>query len=204
MASPRFEAALPFILRWEGGYVNHPNDPGGATNKGVTQAVYDNWRARQGQGKQDVRLITDGEMHAIYEAGYWVPAKCPQLPEPLDQVQLDTAVNMGVGRAVRFLQTAVGAEPDGAFGPGTAQCVADCDPGTALVAYCDTREAYYKQLTVKNPKLAVFLKGWMNRLNSLRKHVGLPGYEAAGDEVDFGEAGFMGRVPDIGLDPKYD
>jgi lysozyme family protein len=48
MPSAAFEAALPFVLRWEGGFVDHPNDPGGRTNQGVTQKVYDDWRRRQG------------------------------------------------------------------------------------------------------------------------------------------------------------
>ena len=204
MTSPAFQAAMPFVLRWEGGYVNHPNDPGGATNKGVTQKVYDDWRRQQGLAVRDVRQLTDDEMHALYERGYWLPPRCNLLDTPLDQVQFDTAVNMGVGRAVRFLQQAVGAGVDGNFGPGTEKCVANCDTGTALVAYCNAREAYYRSLAQRNPKLAVFLKGWMNRLNSLRKHVGLPGYEAAGDEVDYGEAGFMARIPDIGEDAAFD
>ena len=62
-----FDTALAFALRWEGGYVNHPADPGGATNKGVTQRAYDAWRVRRGQTKRDVRAITGAEVHAIYE-----------------------------------------------------------------------------------------------------------------------------------------
>jgi lysozyme family protein len=197
MPSDAFVGSLPFVLRWEGGYVNHPNDPGGATNKGVTQKVYDDWRSKQGLGATDVRGLTDSEMQAIYEGGYWLPPKCDALPSPLDQVQFDTAVNMGNGRAVRFLQQAVGASPvDGRYGPGTQSCVAGCDTGEALVAYCNAREAFYRDLAVRNPKLGVFLKGWMNRLNALRKHVGLPGFEAANDEVDYGGVDYMARVPD--------
>jgi len=204
MTSVAFSAALPFVLRWEGGFVNHPADPGGATNKGITQKVYDAWRARQQQAATSVATITDAEVAAIYEAAYWVPAKCPVLVSPLDLVEFDTAVNMGVGRAIRFLQKAVGADVDGAYGSDTQKCVDGCDVGAALAAYCDTREAYYRDLIVRNPKLDVFLKGWMNRLNALRKQAGLPGFEAVGDAVDYGEAGYMGRVPDIGSDPAYD
>lgn len=204
MNSPEFQAALPFVLRWEGGFVDHPNDPGGATNKGVTQAVYDGWRAQQGLATRSVRLLASEEMHAIYDGAYWRAAFCPKLMQPLDLAQFDTAVNMGVGRAVRFLQKAVAAEIDGAFGPATERCVASCDAGQALANYCQIREALYRQLVVKNPKLGVFLKGWMNRLNALRKELGLPGFEAVGDEVDFGEPGYIARVPDIGQDPLYD
>lgn len=203
MASASFLGSLPFILRWEGGYVNHPNDRGGATNRGVTQRVYDDWRQRQGLAARDVRQLTDDELHSIYEAGYWLPPKCDALDNPLDLVQFDTAVNMGTGRAAKFLQQAVGATVDGAIGPGTLQCVASCDTGDTLAKYCDAREAFYRNLVARKPDQAVFLKGWMNRLNALRKQVGLPGYEAD-VPLDFGEAGYMGRVPDLGEDPSID
>lgn len=203
MPSAAFQASLPFILRWEGGYVNHPADPGGATNKGVTQRVYDDWRVRQGMPARDVRQITDDEVHAIYEAGYWTPPRCDLLPRPLDLVQFDTAVNMGVGRAVRMLQASLGCGVDGDFGPGTQRAAEACDAGAAVAAYCDRREAYYRGLAQKNPKLAVFLKGWMNRLDALRREVGLPGYEAAAP-LDFGDTGYVAKVPDLGEDPAYD
>ena len=134
--------ALAFTLRWEGGYVNHPNDRGGPTNKGVIQRVYDDWRRRQGQPPRDVRAIEDAEVHTIYETQYWVPPRCPLLGEPLDMVHFDTAVNMGAGRAVRFLQAAVGAAVDGAFGDNTLRAVRAADLGTTLAAYCQRRENF--------------------------------------------------------------
>jgi lysozyme family protein len=197
------DAALRFVLRWEGGLVDHPDDPGGRTNKGVTQKVYDGWRKRQGQVPQDVKLIDDAEVHAIYAADYWLPPRCDLLATPLDLVQFDTAVNMGVGRAVRFLQAAVGCGVDGDFGPGTERAVAGCDTGGTVADYCRRREAFYRGLVEKNPKLAVFLKGWMNRLNALRKEAGLPGFESAAP-LDFGDAAYIARVPDIGEGPDID
>ncbi len=203
MPSAAFEASLPFILRWEGGYVNHPNDPGGATNKGVTQKVYDAWRRKQGLPPRGVKEIQDTEVQAIYETGYWLPPRCNELQRHLDLVQFDTAVNMGAGRAVRFLQAAVGCTVDGGFGPNTLGAVDSGDLGTTLVAYCGEREAYYRRLAERNPKLKVFLKGWLNRLNALRKEVGLPGYEAAAS-LDFGDTDHIAKVPDLGVDPDYD
>jgi lysozyme family protein len=199
---PALQTALQFVLRWEGGFVDHPNDPGGRTNKGVTQKVYDAWRGRQSLPKQDVKVITDAEVHAIYQGEYWLPARCDRLDSPLDVVQFDTAVNMGVGRAVRFLQGALGCGVDGNFGPGTAQAVADCDLGATVAAYCQRREDFYRTLAKNNPKLGVFLKGWLNRLNALRKTVGLPGYERVPEALDFGETGYIARIPDIGVDPS--
>ena len=203
MSTSAFEKSLPFVLRWEGGYVNHPADPGGATNKGVTQRVYDDWRRRQGEPPRDVREITDAEVHAIYEADYWMPPRCDLLGRQLDLVQFDTAVNMGVGRAVKFLQQAVGCGVDGDFGPATQKAAEACDLGSTIIAYCDIREAFYRNLAQRRPQMQVFLKGWLNRLNALRQEVGLPGFEAA-VPLDFGDAGFIAKVPDIGEDPKLD
>lgn len=197
MSSASFRDAMVFVLRWEGGFVDHPADPGGATNKGVTQAVYDAWRVQSGQAKRSVRQIETAEVDAIYERNYWAASRCPQLPSPLELVQFDTAVNMGVGRAVRFLQQAVGTAADGSFGPGTAAAVTSADLGTTLVRYCELREGFYRAIVDRKPSQGVFLKGWLNRLNALRKFAGLPGYESASDEVDLGDAPYMARVPDI-------
>lgn len=166
--SSRLDAALSFVLKWEGGYVNHPNDPGGATNKGVTQRTYDAWRLRQGAPRSAVSAISAAEVRAIYEADYWLAAHCDELPAPLDLVVFDTAVNMGVGRAVRFLQLAVGERADGEFGPLTREAARAADPRTAAANACDTRGQYYEQLVRANSKLNVFLRGWMNRLEALR------------------------------------
>ena len=203
MSNQRFEKSLPFVLRWEGGFVDHPDDPGGRTNKGVTQKVYDKWRAGQGLESRDVKLIEDSEVEAIYESGYWIPPRCDVLHDELDLVQFDTAVNMGVGRAVRFLQTALDCGVDGDFGPKTEQAARGCDLGSTIIAYCDAREAFYRRLAERKPRLNVFLKGWMNRLNALRAEVGLPGFEAA-TTVDFGDSGYVAKIPDIGTDPDYD
>lgn len=203
MSTQRFENSLPFILRWEGGYVNHRNDPGGPTNRGITQVVYDTWRLRQGMSKRDVQLLEEAEMRAIYEAGYWMPPRCDLLKSQLDLVQFDTAVNMGVGRAVRFLQNVAGCEADGDFGPGTERAVAACDQGSAMAAYCDAREQFYRRLVEKDAKFEVFLKGWLNRLHALRQEIGLPGYEAAAP-LDFGDATYIYNVSELRDIPGLD
>ena len=202
MPSAAFAASLPFVLRWEGGFVNHPNDPGGATNKGVTQRVYDDWRQRNGMPAQDVRQIADTEVHAIYEDNYWKPSRCDVLRRELDLIQFDTAVNMGVKRAVKMLQESVSCPVDGAFGSGTQKAADECDLGKTMILYCKARELYYRGLSERRPELAVFLKGWLNRLNALRAEVGLPGFESV-VELDFGETGYIRRIPDIG-DPAFD
>jgi lysozyme family protein len=189
MSSGVFTAALNFVLRWEGGFVDHPKDPGGRTNKGITQKVYDCWRARRGEPPADVRWILDAEVEAIYESDYWLPPRCDLLQEPLALLQFDTAVNMGVGRAVRLLQAAVGTEVDGDFGPRTLRCARECDVGAAALRYCDDREAYYRRLSEQT---------------ALRREIGLPGFESAPLDVDFGDADFILRIPDVGEHPDFD
>jgi lysozyme family protein len=201
MIAEGFAPALAFVLRWEGGFVDNPADPGGRTNKGITQKVYDAWRQQQGQDLRDVKLIEDPEVATIYQSQYWTPACCEDLAAPLALAEFDTAVNMGVKRSIRFLQSAVKCTADGSFGPGTQQAIAACDPGDALVGYCNAREAYYKQLVQQNAALNVFLKGWLNRLDALRQAVGVPTEEAA-PEPDIAVPSL--RVPDYGEDAKYD
>src|SRR5689334_3631264 len=151
MASSSFRTALPFVLRWEGGYVNHPADHGGATNRGVTQHVYDDWRARQGKTARDVKLLEDSELEAIYESGYWLPPRCDLLGGPLDLVHFDTAVNSGPKRAVRFLQQVLGCDVDGDFGQKTKDAADACDVAAAVKEYCDAREAFYRGIVAKKP-----------------------------------------------------
>ena len=181
MPSAAFQSALPFILRWEGGYVNHPADPGGATNKGVTQKVYDGWRVRQGAGARDVRQI-DGRGGArdlrgrLLAAAALRPAaggrstSCSSTPPST----WAWAARSGFCRPrSAAASTAISARP-------RERAAEACDAGTAVADYCDRREAFYRGLARKNPKLSVFLKGWLNRLNALRKEVGPAGLRGRG------------------------
>ena len=99
-----FRAALDQVLKWEGGYSDHPTDPGGATNHGITQATYDAWRRQQSLGTLPVRGIQPSEVEAIYYQSYWLRAGCDQLDQPaLALVVFDAAVNSGVGAALKWL-----------------------------------------------------------------------------------------------------
>ena len=102
MTSPAFERALTFVLAWEGAYVDHPSDPGGATNLGVTQAVYDSWRRARGETPRSVRLITRAEAAAIYHTSYWLAVAGDQLPEALALATFDAAVHSGPARALAW------------------------------------------------------------------------------------------------------
>jgi len=196
MVDTNYPESLRFLLRWEGGYVNLPSDHGGPTNKGVTQLVYDAWRARNGQPSRDVRDITAGEVHEIYRDDYWTPSYCDRIQRRLDLVQFDTSVNMGTHRAILIVQEATGSATDGHFGQATEQACANCDLGTTLDKYCKIREGLYRRFA-REPGQERFLKGWLNRLNDLRRTVGLRGLERGEAEPDFGDSGFVARIPDL-------
>lgn len=98
-----FPQALRHVLNYEGGYVNHPQDPGGATNRGVTQATYDGWRRSKGLEKRSVKNIEMLEVEQIYFQNYWLKVGAHQLPAALGFVMFDAAVNHGVHRALGWL-----------------------------------------------------------------------------------------------------
>ena len=192
--------ALAFVLRWEGGFANVAGDRGGRTMKGVTQAVYDAWRASTGKPAADVAQISDAEVAAIYSSNYWKKALCDVLQSNIDMVQFDTAVNMGPNRAVKMLQQAVGVTSDGSFGPTTRQACDACNAPNAVASYCSIREALYRRFA-EAPGQDKFLAGWMNRLNDLRATAGVPGFvRRGGPEVDFGETDYIEPIPDLAPD----
>lgn len=195
MTTQGFHDALRFVLRWEGGFVDDPADPGGRTNRGVTQKTYDAWRDRQDLPSRDVLDIAEEEVEAIYRTDYWRAAACDRLEQPLDLVEFDTAVNMGVRRSIKILQTALGCPADGRFGPVTAGAAAACDLGATAASFCRVREGIYRGLARKNPTLGKFLKGWLNRLASVRKAAGLPGPAVRAPGVRRGRS--VARIPDL-------
>ena len=171
----RFEECLPLILKHEGGYSDHPADKGGATNRGITQTVYDEWRIGQGFSRQPVSGISAAEVGKIYFSRYWKLGKCDQLPIPLDYVHFDGCVNHGVKQAAKFLQRALGVTDDGAIGPKTLDAVRQDDVYGTIELVCtsilDQREQFYQTLTENKPHQKVFLKGWLARVVDVREKV---------------------------------
>ncbi len=159
-----FDHALAAVLKHEGGYVNHPRDPGGATNKGVTQAVYDDWRGKHELAKQSVKLITPAEVMAIYKRLYWDAVRGDDLPAGLDYCLFDFAVNSGVKRASRYLQRAAGVIDDGQIGANTLAAVKLVPPRRLIDAVCSARLAFLKNLSTFD----TFGKGWTRRVDDVR------------------------------------
>jgi lysozyme family protein len=164
MTVDKFKAVLPLVLAHEGGYVNHPKDPGGATNKGVTQRVYDDYRTNRGSEPRSVREITTAEVRDIYRRQYWDRVQGDRLPAGLDYAVFDYAVNSGTNKAVKDLQRVLRLNLiDGQLGEGTlraAQAAADFDELKLIQDYCGRRMQFLQGLRT----WGTFGKGWKRRV----------------------------------------
>lgn len=163
--------ALAFTLRFEGLWSNDPADTGGATMRGVTQAVYTAYRKRHGKLAQSVLHIEDDELNAIYEDGYWVPSGAAIAPRPLNLALFDTAVNFGPRRAVEFLQSALGVTVDGQLGPKARKALITCDARVIAQKIVASRIRYRYTRVISKPSQRKFLRGWLNRDNALKAAV---------------------------------
>ena len=168
----RFDDCLDEVLRHEGGYVDHPSDPGGATNMGITRKTLARWRKMSpwwNLPKAAVRTLTRVEAAQIYRAQYWDQTRCSSVPKGLDLALFDFAVNSGPDRAIRTLQTELGVTIDGRIGPLTIAAIDKRvnarGAGSLIDAYCARRMSFLNQLK----SFAVFGKGWTNRITSIRK-----------------------------------
>lgn len=165
-----FQLALKEVLKDEGGYVNHPKDPGGATNKGITQATYDAFRSPN----RSVKLITDDEVALIYKSRYWDAVKGDQLPRGLDYAVFDFAVNSGPSKAATYLQQILKVTTDGQIGPKTLEAAQKASVVFTINRLCDDRLAFLKRL----PTWATFGKGWDIRVKRVRANALQMAYKA--------------------------
>lgn len=174
----RFEQCLKHILQFEGGYVNHPADRGKATNYGITQHVYNSWNALKGRTLESVERIDQGEVRDIYKQRYWDACHCDDLPQPLDMVVFDSAIQHGVRRAIKWLQHCVLAAADGIIGENTLfnlhGFVIARRLDEVIENYLDGRTAFYAQLIAHDPIQQVFSQGWKNRITALEKFIARP------------------------------
>jgi lysozyme family protein len=158
-----FESCLKSVLHHEGGYVNHPSDPGGMTNLGVTKRVWEEWVGHEVDEKT-MRALTPEIVGPMYKAKYWDKVKGDDLPAGVDYCVFDAAINSGPGRAAKWLQAAVGVDPDGGIGPKTLQAVAGMDANELVSAYNDRRLSFLHDL----PTWPTFGKGWARRVAEVK------------------------------------
>lgn len=160
MTAANFAPSLKLVLVNEGDFSNHPSDPGGATMKGVTQAVYDAYRRKAGLPLRSVRKITNAELEAIYHSGYWAAIRADEMDAGVDFCLFDYAVNSGPGRAVKDLQRALGTKVDGVIGVNTLAKLHEADNEKLIADICARRLRFLKSLRTWK----TFGKGWGRRV----------------------------------------
>ncbi len=158
-----FDQSLASVLKHEGGFVNHPKDPGGATNKGITIATFRSYVKRNGT-VNDLRRITDAQVAKVYKKQYWDKVKGDDLPSGVDYAVVDFAVNSGPSRSAKFLQRAVGAKADGMIGPATLNAVNTKEPVVLVATLCDARLAWLEGLRT----FKTFGRGWTRRVDDVK------------------------------------
>lgn len=163
MTRQRFENLIGMILNHEGGYVNDPVDPGGETKYGISKRTYP---------YLDIKNLTVDQAKDIYYRDWWKPLRCPEIKhDRIAQKHLDTSINVGPRNGVRILQRALcdvgeAVVVDGIIGPKTLAATNRTDPDKLLATMRYQQAQFYKRIINRNPELARFERGWMNRANS--------------------------------------
>ena len=158
-----WKQAFEQMLKSEGGFVNHPSDPGGMTNLGVTKATWENWVGRESD-EAEMRGLTPEKVEPLYKKKYWDAVRADELPVGLDYLMFDFGVNAGPGRAIKVMQSAVGVTPYGGFGPLTLAAVQAIDPVELIEKFSQAKEDFYRSLGT----FATFGKGWLNRVADVK------------------------------------
>ena len=159
-----FDVALLKLLVHEGGFVNHPADPGGMTNLGVTKKVWEEWR-NQPVDEAEMRALSPEKVAPLYKAKYWDMVQGDRLPHGVDMCVFDCAVNSGVKRASKLLQRAVGVDDDGVIGRATIAAVEALNLEEVIDRFCAERLTFLEAL----PTFTTFGKGWTRRVAQVRE-----------------------------------
>tara|TARA_R110000751_G_scaffold65483_2_gene133949 strand:+ start:5951 stop:6580 length:630 start_codon:yes stop_codon:yes gene_type:complete len=158
--------AIPKILEHEGGFVNHPSDPGGATNKGITLATFRRYIKPNGT-VSDLKALTTAQAVTVYKRQYWDAVSADLLPSGVDYAVADFAVNSGPSRAAKYLQAVVGVTQDGQIGPATIAATKAMPPREVIERLCGDRLAFMKR--IQGGKLwQTFGRGWQRRVDDVR------------------------------------
>jgi lysozyme family protein len=161
--SDRYLRVLPLVLAHEGGWSDHPKDPGGATMKGVTLATFRSYRP--GATKEELRNISDAMVAKIYRDGYWNKVRGDDLPSGVCYCVFDFAVNSGPRRAIMALQRAVNVADDGAIGPVTLAAIRRKHPEDIISRICSDRLAFMRRLST----WPTFGRGWQRRVEGVER-----------------------------------
>jgi lysozyme family protein len=160
-----FEVCLTKLLVHEGGFVHHEKDPGGMTNLGITIRVWEEWVGHP-VSEKEMRKLTPLMVAPLYKRKYFDACRANELISGVDYCVFDCAVNSGVGRAIKLLQSVVGATPDGSYGSITAALVkkAEENPAKLIEDYCAKRLEFLQSLKA----FPTFGKGWTRRVEEVK------------------------------------
>jgi lysozyme family protein len=167
----KFEIEIPRVLAHEGGYVNHPSDPGGETNRGITDRLDGKIDGLvdldgDGDGDVDIRGLTEDQAKEVYRQRFWNRMNGDLIEsQAIAGILFDGYVNMG-GTAVKIMQRLLSQKDDGQCGPKTVAAINAADERTLYQYYKLERIKFYEDLAYRKPQLKVFLKGWLRRINS--------------------------------------
>jgi lysozyme family protein len=164
MAAANFAPSLALVLRLEGGFVDHPDDPGGATRFGITQATLARSRGHP-VTREDVRRLSREEAGAIYRRLYWNAVRGDDLPAGIDLAVFDGAVHSGPRAAARLLQAELGVPVDGIVGEETLAAARSADAAALIRRFIGARRASLRKL----PTWPVFGRGWNRRLRAIEE-----------------------------------
>jgi len=154
-----WDACFDMVIKHEGGFVDHPKDPGGMTNLGVTRRNWENYLGRD-VSEADMRSLTPDRVKPFYKALYWDKIKGDQLPSGVDYAAFDLAVNSGPVKAAKLLQEISGVPVDGLIGPRSLDAIHACDAKEVAETLCDLRMDFLKRLST----FETFGKGWSRRV----------------------------------------
>lgn len=196
------EASFPIahkrMLAYEGGYSNHPVDPGGVTLEGVIQTVYDDYRRSKGLPRRALTKAMRGtvewkiERDDIYRSRYWHPPQCPKLHPGVDAAIYDYSVNSGIGRSRKVLQRLVGVTVDGVVGEVTIAAANKRDPKAMVEAICAERLAFLKRLKT----WPTFGAGWGRRVADVKSYCSALAMQTPPVIKDVPVAAGKGEVPE--------
>ena len=158
-----WDKSFDLVIVNEGGFVDNKLDPGGATNWGCTQAVWERYIGHQ-VTVDEMKALTKEDVKPLYKRNYWDAIHGDAIPSGLDYCLFDAAINSGVSRSSKWIQEIVGVFADGAIGNNTVAAIAQLNPVTAINEFCDKRQAFLESLKT----FLVFGKGWTKRVQEVR------------------------------------
>lgn len=161
------ELLKPFILRWEGGFVDDPLDRGGATNKGITIGTFRNFYGKDATVEQ-LKNITDEQWLHIFKSGYWDKWKADDIEnQSIANIVVDWAWGSGAATSIKQVQKILGVAVDGIVGDDTLTAINIAGQRSLFVKIHNRRIEFVENIVKRDPSQARFLKGWKNRINSL-------------------------------------